>query len=198
MKTLGFQTFLYTPGQSPEEFFRLMNIFTYNEIEIPKDNWKFPEKKGITQSDIIKKYIEGLSDGYWRAMNTMENELKDFFKNNIKRAQKIGEEVFRRLKETGLEVDIAYMKIEPLEKFTILYQINASLFYSDKIIEGYKIFSEFQKENLNNDFYIVLFINFRESLKLLLSQCLERNQVNSPFAFQSLINSCHLSYECFA
>jgi len=133
-----------------------MNIFTYNEIEIPKDNWKFPKKEGITQSDLIKKYIEGLSDGYWKAMSTMENELKGIFKNNIKRAQKIGEEVFRRLKEAGLEVDIAYMKIEPLEKFTILYQIDASFFYSDKIIEGYEIFSEFQKDNLNNDFYIDL------------------------------------------
>lgn len=133
-----------------------MNTSTHNKIEIPRDNWKLPKEKRITQSDLIEKYIEGLSDGHCKVINVMENELKELFKSNIGRAQKIGEEIFGKLTEAGLKPDIAYMKIEPLEKFIILYQIDASLFYSDKIIEGYKIFSEFQEDNLSNDFYIDL------------------------------------------
>jgi hypothetical protein len=118
--------------------------------------WKLPEEKWYRQDDLLNKYLEGLSDGYKKAQKSLERKLKKQLRNNIFIAQRVGENVFNKLNEIGIEVTVAYMKIEPLEKFKIIFKVKKEDFYSDKIIEGYKVFSEFQKDFMSENIYVDL------------------------------------------
>lgn len=126
-------------------------------------SWIGTGEKNISGStnDIINAYLEGRKDGKEEAFKEIFNKLIA----NMESAQGISEGFFHTINQDKKICFKAYLKIESIESFKIIYLIESSFFYSDEIDNLYRKAIEIRKTYNKEGFSLSFsFLPYNQSL----------------------------------
>jgi len=126
-------------------------------------SWIGTGEKNISGStnDIINAYLEGRKDGKEDAFKEIFNKLIA----NMESAQRISEGFFHTINQEKKQCFKAYLKIENIECFKIIYLIDSIFFYSSEIDSIYKKAMEIRKSHNKEGFNISFsFLPYNQSL----------------------------------
>jgi hypothetical protein len=129
----------------------LIQSGAYNS-ELP--NWKGPKEKPITKSDLIEYYYKGYRDGKNTANKEIKEKAKKMLQDNAVKALTTTSTYFNELNKEDQILLKAYLKIEPLVNFKVIFLIDKSIFYSDKVNKIYKTLGIIENQMNSDNFYI--------------------------------------------
>jgi hypothetical protein len=114
-----------------------------------------------TNNDIINAYLEGRKDGKEDAFK----EIVETLIVNLEAAQNISEAFYHSINQAGKHCFKAYLKVENIEEFRIIYLIETSFFYSEEIDSIYGKAIEIRKTKNKEGFNISFsFLPYNQSL----------------------------------
>lgn len=126
-------------------------------------SWIGTGEKNIsgTTNDIINAYLEGRRDGKEEAFKEILNKLI----SNMESAQGISEGFFHVINQDIKRCFKAYLKIESIESFKVIYLVDTTFFYSEEIDLLYKKAMEIRKAKNKESFNISFsFMPYNQSL----------------------------------
>lgn len=103
-----------------------------------------------TANEIINAYLEGRKEGKEEAFK----EMFDTIFANLKTAQEISETILESINQKDTFCRKAYLKIENIDSFNVILQVEPSVFYSDTIDLLYRKVIEVRNAKNNENFNI--------------------------------------------
>ncbi len=133
------------------QFYGLINMSTFfvHTNEPTSVNWK-RESDACTTDEVIQAYLEGVQDGQNAHFKVLINQ----FRNNLKVAQQVSEQLLQEAAKKDICLSEIHLKADSILNFEALFMSSEKDFVSDKFREIYLCARELKNKVQNDRFYI--------------------------------------------
>jgi len=105
---------------------------------INSENWEETiANSGFSFSDVETFINESYNRGYKAKDEEMKAELKNLFTLNMLQTNQIAEQLIIYLNELGIQPLSAYLKIESVFSFSLIFTVNLNDYISDRLLKAY-------------------------------------------------------------